>query len=646
MGGIGKTELALQYAYYHLNLQTYSGGICWLRAKEDIGIQIVLFAQSSLDLSPPADLELTAKVAYCWQHWRKGSVLVVLDDVQDYRQVRSLLPLAEPRFHVLLTTRLKLQSPVQDFEIKVLSEEKALELLGALVERDRPDLRGFQNLRGLDPAKQICHWLGYLPLGIELVGRYLARKPETSLATLWQRLQDKRLEAKALKDSTPEMTASLGVAAAFELSWQAVDEPTQQLAALLSLFAPTEIPWTLVEACYPQEDAEEVEDWRDESLLNLHLLEQTGQGMYQLHQLLREFFAAKREQMATGEEMKQAICLVMVGESKKIPQTPTLEQIQQATPVIPHLAEAATTLKDWLADADLITPSTRIAWFYQGQAAYMRAKIWLEQCYVAAKTRFGCNHLAIAASLSNLAGLHFQQGGYSQAEPLLQQALKIFEHQLKSDHPLISTTLNNLAEIYREQGNYLKAELLYTKALKALEQQLGGSNRHVATNLNNLAELYRMQGRYNDAKPLYLRALAIRRNCLGADHLDVATSLDGLAALYQDQKYYVEAEPLHLRALAIRESKLIDDHRDVAASLNNLAELYKSQERYSEAEPLYLRAINSLLKSLGTDHSTTQTVQQNFCDFIAKVVQAGQTAQLSDDPVTQGLLRQMREGKE
>ncbi|HEY9829589.1 MAG TPA: hypothetical protein V6D26_03360 [Stenomitos sp.] len=39
MGGVGKTELATQYALLHWLLLTYPGGICWLRARdEDVGI--------------------------------------------------------------------------------------------------------------------------------------------------------------------------------------------------------------------------------------------------------------------------------------------------------------------------------------------------------------------------------------------------------------------------------------------------------------------------------------------------------------------------------------------------------------------------------------------------------------------------------
>lgn len=89
-----------------------------------------------------------------------------------------------------------------------------------------------------------------LPEGLELVGRYLAGKPGTTLATLWQRLQAQRLAAKALLAAEPEMmTATLGVTAAFELSWQDLTPAAQEVGKLLSVFAGAEIPWGLVQAC-------------------------------------------------------------------------------------------------------------------------------------------------------------------------------------------------------------------------------------------------------------------------------------------------------------------------------------------------------------------------------------------------------------
>ena len=56
MGGIGKTELAIQYSLRKESINTYQGEICWLKARqENIGLQIVRFAQTHLDLKPPED---------------------------------------------------------------------------------------------------------------------------------------------------------------------------------------------------------------------------------------------------------------------------------------------------------------------------------------------------------------------------------------------------------------------------------------------------------------------------------------------------------------------------------------------------------------------------------------------------------------
>ncbi|XHX81247.1 MAG: tetratricopeptide repeat protein [Stenomitos frigidus ULC029] len=679
MGGIGKTELALQYAYKHLELQTYPGSVCWLKARQEIGTQIVSFAQTQLELVLSDDLELLEKVAVCWRQWRDGDVLVVFDDVQSYAEIQPFLPPARACFKVLLTTRLTLQSPVQNFELKKLSEEKALELLRAIV----PDGRIDENLA---TAKRLCEWLGYLPLGLELVGRYLARKTDTSLATLWQRLQDKKLDAKALKEAAPEMTAELGVAAAFELSWQELDKPAQTLATLLSLFALAEIPWTLVEACFAEEYVETLEDLRDDSLLNLHLLERTGSRMYQLHQLLREFFAAKREQMADTDKMKQILCRVVVAVGQQISPTPTLTIIEHVTPAIPHLKEVATTLAPWLTDENLITPATHLAWFYEGQSAYIDAEQWKQHCLTQAKTRFATDHPDIATSLNNLAELYRMQGRYAEAEPLYTHARDISERQLSSDHPLVAISLNNLANLYRAQGRYAEAGPLYIRALDIYERQSRVDHPLLGTCLAELAALYTAQGRYAEAEPLYIRALDIYERQLGTDHLHVAiasselaglyflqeryaeakllctraldiyklqlgtdhpfvaNSLEKLANLYASQGLCTEAEPLYIHVLDIRERLLRADHPDLAASLNNLANLYRAQERYSETEPLYLRALAITFQKFGDDHPNTRTGRRNFLGFLQAVVQAGQTGELSDHPTTQDLLRQMQTG--
>jgi NB-ARC domain len=178
MGGVGKTELVIQYTQQYTS--AYEGSIAWLFAREfNVGTQVVGFAQSQLNLKIPEGLELPDQVAFCWRNWREGDVLLVLDDVVNYsRDVEPYLPPpASNRFKIVMTTRLTFGPPIQSLSLDVLSPEQSLELLTVLIGDARVHLE-------LAIAQSLCKWLEHLPLGIELVGRYLLKRTDLSLSAL------------------------------------------------------------------------------------------------------------------------------------------------------------------------------------------------------------------------------------------------------------------------------------------------------------------------------------------------------------------------------------------------------------------------------------------------------------------------------
>jgi tetratricopeptide (TPR) repeat protein len=607
MGGLGKTELALQYAISQL--QTYKGGICWLQPKsEDIGSQLLNFSRIYLDLNPPDDFNLPEQLQYCFRNWREGNVLLVVDNVTDYdKKIKPYLPPASSRFKVLMTTRQKLGASIKQLPLNVLQPAAALELLRSLLAEtpERID-------RELDIAQELCQWLGYLPLGLELVGRYLKRKPDLSLRKMMRHLQQKRLEQAALVNPEDDMTAQLGVQAAFELSWQELAEEDKELGCLLSLFAPAPIPWKLVEQCLPEKDQEELEKIRDDKLLYLHLLKRQGEGIYQLHPLLREFFQSKLTGLDQVEEFKRSVSQVMVTVAKQIPDTPTLEEINAVSLAIPHIAEVANHLIPYVSDQDLISPFLGLGKFYKGQGLYTLAQRWNQQCLSTAQDRLGDNHPSVATSLNELAYIYYLQGRYDQAEPLYIQTLQLDKRLLGDNHSSVATSLNNLAALYDSQGRYDQAEHLYLQALELRKRLLGDNHPSVAISLNNLAALYDSQGRYEQAEHLYLQALELRKRWLGDHHPLVATSLNNLALVYNSQKRYNQAEPLLLQALELRKRWLGDHHPDVATSFNCLALLYYSQGRYDQAEPLLLQALELRKRLLGDHHPDVATSLNNL----------------------------------
>ncbi len=513
MGGIGKTELALQYAQKHLRDGTYPGGICWIGAHQDIGTQILAFARVYLDLEVPEDIDLITQVKWCWWHWYQGEVLVIFDDVSSYAVIQPFLPPPEPRFRLLLTTRLRLGASVNQLALDELPEHAALEFLSSIITDDRINQQ-------LDDVRALCAWLGYLPLGLELAARYLVHKPDLTVSQLLFRLQEKSLAARALERPEVGMTAALGVEATFELSWEGLSESAQQLAGWLSLFALAPIPWELVEVCISEPDAETLEDLRDE-LINLNLLRRMNEQTYQIHSLIREFFAIKLHQEYTEEfvsQLQRSFAETLTAVAKTIGTSLTQKDIPQFAETLPHLEIVANDFTHLLPDDDKTWPCKGLARVAEFQSRWQDAEHWYKKSLETSETQLGADHPETATSLNNLANLYRAMGRYSEAEPLYERSLQIRETQLGADHPETATSLNNLAELYGTMGRYSEAEPLLRRSLQIYETQLGDDHPDTASSLNNLANLYYAMGRYSEAEPLYLRTLELWTKILGENH--------------------------------------------------------------------------------------------------------------------------------
>lgn len=318
MGGVGKTELALQYGIHHR--EDYFGGICWINSRgSDVGTQIAAFAANELRLQSDHIGDVEGRVRYCWNNWsRSGNVLVVFDDAVTYGQIKPYLPPQQSRFRVLITTRKRLGSPVVRIDLDVLNPDDAIELLKSLIGSERVE-------RELEIATQLCSWLGRLPLALELVGRYLQRHETQTIETLLSQLREKdSLRHSATAETTEEMTARRGLAAAFDLSWDELTLQAKKLGCLLSLFGLAEVPLPLVERAINQSasrvsttDLSILEDLRTEfsngaeqsnvvaDLIGLNLIRPTSQGMYRLHELIREFFQSKLNELPQTEALQQ-----------------------------------------------------------------------------------------------------------------------------------------------------------------------------------------------------------------------------------------------------------------------------------------------------------------------------------------------------
>ena len=612
MGGVGKTELALQYAtrYQQEYVARY-----WLSLREmELDKAVVTMASPYLDL-PESMLSarLDEQAAWYWQNWlpASGKLLVILDDVPKAESIPDLAMPIDPRVRVLVTTREReLNVGFESVPLYVLSEEKALELLRKIVGAAKVD-------KELVTVKEICETLGYLPLGLELIGEYLSKNRHLTFAKLQERLN--LADESISRERKHRFYAHRGVEAAIQISWDDISTGSQKVAMLFGLFAPVEILWELVAAI--GEKAKITEDELNEArgqLDSLHLIQPIDEecNFYKIHTLVREFFRAKLLKAEENHQFRQAFVNSLLAIAKQIPQSPTRDLIARVAPVIPHLDMLSREMLGDIVNPDednnLAWVFTGIARFYEGQGFYALAEDLFQRCLKATQELLGDRHPDVASSINNLAILYESQGRYDEAEPLYIQSLSLRQELLEESHPDVAQSINNLAMLYESQGRYEEAEPLLKQALSLRQEFLSERHPDVAQSIDNLAALYKSQGRYEKAEPLYNQALSLRQELLGERHPYVATSINNLAMLYYSQEKYEEAEPLLKQALLLYQELLGEHHPDVATSIHNLALLYESQGRYEEAKPLYVKALEILEISLGNEHPNTKTCRNNL----------------------------------
>ena len=479
MGGLGKTELAWQWAQQEYEAGNFPGGVVWLdMVAGNPGEQLVLFYQTEFALDIPAELTTVAqRLAYCWQHWpREGAVLLVLDDVVRERD-GAKLSMFRPggQFRVLWTTRER-WTGVQDYRLDMLSDEAARELLTGYLEAARLEAEP-------EALTELLRWFDGLPLGLELAARYLALDEFLSIG---EYLQGLNLTHNSL-ETTVEMGYPYGLEAALAFSWARLeDEAARRLALRLGLYGAAAIPLT----------AEEQRDWREalKGLVNLNLLERDGADSVRLHPLVRQFVRQRLAVVLSAEalaELRREVAGAIVEQGKRIPYRFTMAQAREFAPWIPHLEEVAGELLSWVGDENVIWPLTSIAWFYQGQGLYDAAQPWYEQGVVVVRERLGNQHRDTAIALNNLAGLYYAQGKSAAAEPLYLEALEIDRESLPPNHPQLATHLNNLALLYKSQGKYEEAELPYLESLLIKVQALPEDHPSLKIGWDNVIRFYR-----------------------------------------------------------------------------------------------------------------------------------------------------------
>jgi len=488
LGGVGKTQVALEYIHRHRDQYDL---IWWLDADNDLSLtQNMMALGQKVGVVALTATDRAAGVAQT-RSWlsscpRRWLLLVDNADHIDTSVVYGCLPPAG-NGHVVITSRNPNWGGIAPVvALDLFSETEAIAFLVGKT----------PTVTEKAEAAQLADLLGYLPLALEHARAYVA----ASGCSLSDYADYFKNERHGLWADAPAPVAydQKTITTTWTMAFAEVRK-TAGAAALLNLccfLAPDDIPLTLLtdadEALVLPDDLAALRAGKrplDTAIaaLRRYSLVQRTDGMLSLHRLVQ---TVARDQMPTA--MAQTVgetAVVLLKNAWPFTQN-DMSTWAESNALLPHLLAV-------IAGADDFHIETPDVATLNGDADFYLSYI----------------------------------GNSSLAKPYSERALAIDEKALGPDHPSVATRLNNLGTLLKALGDYEAARPFMERALAIDEKALGPNHPDVAIDLNNLGLLLQAVGDYAAARPYLERALVIFETRLGADHPNSKVVRGNLEAL-------------------------------------------------------------------------------------------------------------------
>ncbi|HEX5735394.1 MAG TPA: tetratricopeptide repeat protein [Blastocatellia bacterium] len=642
-GGLGKTQLAVEYAYD--SKDAYNNGIIWINVDQDIETQLVDLVDKGGWIAPES--EHKDKLAVARQRLSAyPNCLVILDNVESQDAISNLLQLLHHDTHVLATTRFELYG-FEPIPLDPLNDNLSYKLL--IQEARREPSEGPET----SAALSIVKLLGGLPLAIELAGAYLRHRPTFDWEQYQRFLTNNLKEAlpkKFLQNAYTKHKADLYSTLKINESLFEDEPRLRDILDLLTWSGPAPMGADLL--CYLL-NVEDITELLGALSLGttLRLLNKPQNiDSYAIHRLVRE---VRREDIPLEgkEKWVASVCKAIGDWFKKMRNN--FSDLSKYEAEIDHL-------KAWEHNARKFSPpyASRLMWlqaypsFHQGR--YLETQALLDAALVlytdlglqdadlkahllndsgtiislfgdpntALKRHkeslelrqelHGERHEDVAASLSNVGNTLDHLGRYEEELVYAQRALALRQELFGEKHPDVATSLNNVGSALGRLGRY-EEELSYAqRALAMYQELLGEKHPNVATSLNNVGGALGRLGRYEEELSHAQRALALRQELLGEKHPDVATSLSNVGSALGHLGRYNEEIVYAQRALAMYQELLGEKHPDVATSLNNVGNALGRVGRHEEELVYAQRALALSKDTYGKSHPITLRLTLNL----------------------------------
>jgi tetratricopeptide (TPR) repeat protein len=583
LGGVGKTQVALEYFYQSQHAARYQV-MGWIRAEspEKIAEDIAALApQLGLAHKERSDelAKSVLKVLASARDW-----MLVFDNAEDQAALKKWLPNGSG--HVLITSRLSNWRAITEHVLDLHAFKRA-ESIDFLCDRT-----GDANRQA---ASQLAAELGDLPLALAQAAAFMDTV-KMGIADYLDMYQDPE-KARELRDEglqSEEYGAS--VAKTWLLNFSKLQQASSAAVDLLRLcsFLDADDIDLEVLAGAAQSDPTLAVMLADRlqrlkvtgSLLEISFAQPIEPARIQVHRLVQ---AVTRDQL-DPEELAAWVARAVTLLAAVFPDPNDAQSWQLCARLAPHV-EAVTSYVDGYPDLAAVSGKllNNVAIYFQESAQFTAARASLTRALSLQEQALGTDHVEVAKTLGNLSSLLDELDKPAEAEDCLKRALAIFETTYGPDHALVGSVLGNLGILRSKAGQLEDAREALERAVSIKEASLNNDSTRtaktqIARTLSNLGNVYRKLERLSDAMATQQRALAITEAAGGTDTPEAANYRTNLAEVQRDLGELPEALANLEWALRIAKAAHGPDNPDNSQVANILVQLGRVQRLLKDSQ--------------------------------------------------------------
>ncbi len=654
LGGIGKTQIALELAY-RMRDRDPKMSVLWIpcQSYESVEQAYMEIAQlTGLALRHAAAVKEQAK-AYL-SHERSGKWLLIFDNADDMEMwtkgtetgpaLKSLLPQKETG-HILFTTRnqrlaVKLASS-NVVQIADMDEDTAMQMLHQLLIRN-------ELLKDKERTATLLKELCFLPLAISQAAAYINENDITMLRDYLSLISAQEGDmAKLLSEDFEDDGRYPGVKNPVTTTWlvsfyqiRSLGQLAVDYLSFMACISPRNIPQSLLPPA--PSDKERIEAL---GLLKGYsfVSEELESGNLTLHRLV--YLATKTWMRKDGSfatwiiktaDRMDRIFSDIKHEERKLwrsyfPHILSTIENHEFRAVRNRYGGLLNIVGDLLS-SDGRTTEARILFVQiledrQRQLGmdheqtldsmynlaevlldigeYTEAKEIMEQVLGGQTTALGPQHPDTLMSLGTYGLVCLWQGDYAQAQSIQEQALEGLEKALGPEHLLTLDCVETLGSVFRRLGNYEEAEAQYRRAIDGYTKKLGPWEEDTLRAHNKCGWALIDQGKYDEAEQICSTVLLRSEEMLGSEHPLTLHSMRDLGSVFLEQKRLQDAERLWIRALGLAKRVFSAGHPYTLGVMGLLGIVLGKQGRFEEAKILHQEAIDGSNKTLGRQNPLT-----------------------------------------